>query len=91
MLNDVGSVGVNCLKWRNYHATKIQTSYRHFLKCDRDSEDKSKIRIFRPYVNVAELQGICRKTEHIPIKSVGVAVRAPLCPTNANVDVVSVS
>ena len=47
MFVDVGSVGVNCLKWRNYHATKIQNSYRHFLKCDRDSEDKSKIRIFQ--------------------------------------------
>ena len=46
MLNNVGK-GVNCLKWRNYHATKIQNSYRHFLKCDRDSEDKSKISIFR--------------------------------------------
>lgn len=48
MLNNVGKVGVNCLKWRNYHATKIQNSYRHFLKCDRDEEDKSKISIFQP-------------------------------------------
>lgn len=47
MFNNVGG-GVDCLKWRNYFATKIQRSFRHFLKCDRDSENKSKIRIFRP-------------------------------------------
>jgi len=40
--------GVDCLKWKNYYSTKIQNSFRHFLKCDRDSVDKSKIRINIP-------------------------------------------
>ena len=41
MFNNVGG-GVDCLKWRNYFATKIQRSFRHFLKCDRDIEKKVK-------------------------------------------------
>ena len=40
--------GVDCLKWRNYFATKIQNSFRHFLKCERDSVDKSKVRVNIP-------------------------------------------
>lgn len=47
MFENVG-VGINCLKGRNYFATKIQRSFRHFLKCDRDSEDKSKISVLKP-------------------------------------------
>jgi hypothetical protein len=47
MFENVG-VGVNCIKGRNYFATKIQRSFRHFLKCDRDREDKSKISLLKP-------------------------------------------
>ena len=47
MFENIG-VGVNCLKGRNYFATKIQRSFRHFLKCDRDINDKSKISVLKP-------------------------------------------
>ena len=40
--------GIDCLKWRNYFATKIQNNFRHFLKCERDSIDKSKISVIIP-------------------------------------------
>lgn len=65
MLNNVGKVGINCLKWRNYHATKIQNSYRHFLKCDRDVDDKSKIRILRPNKKRARNIYICSPIDPI--------------------------
>ena len=46
MFENVG-VGVDYLKWRNYFATKIQRCFRYYLKCDRDIECKSKIRVLK--------------------------------------------